>query len=71
MSAGDIRKLRARLDLSQEDLAQAFGLAGRLVVYRWESGKRIPGVTIVRLVRLLNDLPKAKALEMLKRLAEY
>ena len=71
MSASEIRKLRARLSLTQEGLAQALGVANGLMVYRWETGKRNPGEPIIRLVKLLNDLPKEKALKMLKQLADY
>jgi DNA-binding transcriptional regulator YiaG len=71
MSAAEVRKLRARLNLTQEELARAFGLANGLVVYRWESGLRKPGEPIIRLVKFLNDLPKLKALEILKKFADY
>jgi transcriptional regulator with XRE-family HTH domain len=67
----NILKLRDRLDLTQERLAKAFGLAGRLVVYRWEAGTREPVETIRRLVMLLNDLPKEKALELISKLESY
>jgi DNA-binding transcriptional regulator YiaG len=71
VSENDVRKLRVRLDLTQEELAKAFGLANGLVVSRWESGNRNPGQPIIRLVKFLNDLPKAKALAILEKFADY
>jgi DNA-binding transcriptional regulator YiaG len=35
-------RLRARLELSQEGLARRIGVAGKAVVYQWESRKRQP-----------------------------
>jgi ribosome-binding protein aMBF1 (putative translation factor) len=37
-----LRTLRRRLRLTQEDLALRIGAAGKAVVYQWESRKRTP-----------------------------
>jgi len=37
-----LRKLRRRLKISQNDLAELIGAANKAVVYQWESGKRTP-----------------------------
>ncbi len=64
-------KLRESLNFTQEELAKALGVAGKLTIHRWETGKRDPLETIRRLVLLLNDLPKEKALEFLSKLESY
>jgi DNA-binding transcriptional regulator YiaG len=66
-----ILHLRERLNLSQEDLAMALGVQGRLTVYRWEVGTREPSETIRRLVLLLNDLSQKDAKKLLARLQSY
>ena len=40
--ASRLRHLRNCLRLSQADLAELVGAAGKAVVYQWESGKRVP-----------------------------
>ena len=48
-----LRKLRRRLRISQNDLAELIGAANQAVVYQWESGKRTPSpVFWDRLLRL-------------------
>ena len=64
-------RLRERLELSQEELAMALGVQGRLTVYRWEAGARAPSETIRRLLLLLNDLPEKDARRFLAKLQVY
>lgn len=64
-------KLRERLGLSQEGLALALGVQGRLSVYRWEAGAREPSETIRRLILFLNDLPEKEARRFLEKLQSY
>ena len=71
MGGGDIKALRAKLDLSQADLAQALGVKGRLVVFRWEAGQREPSETIKRFVRLLNAMSDKDARRLLRRLEDF
>jgi DNA-binding transcriptional regulator YiaG len=37
-----LRKLRRRLKISQNDLAELIGAANKAVVYQWKSGRRTP-----------------------------
>jgi len=71
MSKKALLRLRERLGLSQEDLAIALGVQGRLTVYRWEAGARAPSETIRRLILLLNDLPEKEAKRFLSRFETY
>lgn len=71
MSSSEIEQLRKKLSLSQEELAQLLGLAGRVIVYRWESGLREPSEVLRRLFCYLNDLSKEEALQLLNKLATY
>jgi DNA-binding transcriptional regulator YiaG len=51
--------LRHRLDLSQQQLADKVGAAGKAVVYQWESGKRRPSPLFwLRVARLQRRHPQ-------------
>ena len=71
MSAKDVQQLRAKLEMSQEELAHAFGMTGRHAISRWETGERQLGALASRLVRFLNALPKAEAARIVRKLADY
>jgi DNA-binding transcriptional regulator YiaG len=50
--------VRQRLGLSQQQLAEKIGAAGKAVIYQWESGKRKPSpVFWLRIERLRRQLP--------------
>ncbi len=63
-------RLRDRLGFSQDRLAGALGVQGRLTVYRWEAGLRQPSETIRRLILFLDDLPDKQAQKFLTQLEE-
>ena len=71
MGKKEIQELRKRLHLTQQELADTLGLAAKGVVSRWERGDRIPGETILRLLRLLNALPNAEAQKLIAKLKNY
>ena len=51
----ELRAARAKLDLTQGQLAKALGVSGYRTVCKWENGERgIPG-PVVRLVRIWSD----------------
>jgi HTH-type transcriptional regulator / antitoxin MqsA len=52
----DIRRIRKRLNLTQESLAKSLGL-GKLAFSRYEQGKTRPSVALVKLLRLIDDDP--------------
>lgn len=54
----NIAAQRLRADLTLEEVAARLGLGGRLVVWRWEAGQRMPDLeTLVRLARVLGCKP--------------
>jgi DNA-binding transcriptional regulator YiaG len=70
MCAEEVKLLRSKLDLSQSELGSALGVQGRLTVFRWEAGHRMPSKTIKRIVRLLNSLSKKDALKLLNQIEQ-
>ena len=71
MSAKEVERLRMKLGLSQAELAEALGLAGRGVVYRWESGARAPNEALRRLFCYLDDLSEDEARTVVEKLSTY
>lgn len=63
MSPEQIKGIRARLDLTQAELAQAFGVS-RLTISQYEIGFRRPGSTALVLLRVLDSLSRARAKEL-------
>ena len=56
LSAGDIRAIRERFELTQGDLAKLLHL-GQNTVSRWESGRNVQTAAMDVLLRLLRDVP--------------
>jgi putative zinc finger/helix-turn-helix YgiT family protein len=56
LSAGDIRALRERFELTQGELAKLLHL-GQNTVSRWESGRNVQTAAMDVLLRLLRDVP--------------
>jgi len=71
MSSNEIQKLRAKLEISQAELSEAFGLYDGNTISRWETGLRKPNEIIRRLFCFLNDLPSKEADAFIKKLGQY
>ena len=71
MSAKEVERLRMRLGLTQTALADALGMAGKGIVYRWESGERAPNEALRRLFCYLDDLSDTDARSMIEKLSTY
>lgn len=71
MSAKEVLKLRQKLEITQEELANALGLHGKEVICRWETGTREPNEALQRLFRYLNEATRAEAERIIKRFSEY
>jgi DNA-binding transcriptional regulator YiaG len=55
-------RLRAKLGLSQQGLARRIGVAGKAVVYQWESRKRRPSLILwTRIQSLVAETPDARS----------
>ena len=65
MSPEEIKTLRIRLGYTQVQFAETLGLV-RLSVSQYETGFREPGSTMLILFRVLDSLPKKKALWLLE-----
>jgi len=61
LTPGDIRRLRAALDLSQAELERVLGVGPKTVV-RWEKGTVFQSATADRLMRLLAVKPELRVL---------
>ena len=63
MSPQQVKDLRNRLDLTQAEFASALGMA-RLTVSQYETGFREPKRISLLLLKVLDSLPKNRALEL-------
>ena len=63
MSPEQVKNLRAKLNLTQAELANALGLA-RLTISQYEIGFRQPMRTALIMLRVLESISKSRALEM-------
>lgn len=67
MSPEGVKDLRAKLELTQAEFGEALGVS-RLTISQYEIGFRKPGSTVLILLRVLESLSKARALELVKLL---
>jgi DNA-binding transcriptional regulator YiaG len=67
----DVQRLRQKLDLNQEELSLALGLAGKNVVSRWEIGERKPSEALRRLFLIWLSLPTPEAKRLLEKFRSY
>ena len=58
MDKADVKRIRKKLGLTQNEMARILGLSDGLTVRRWESGARIVGGTTATLLRLLDAMPE-------------
>lgn len=68
MEAKDIKRIRIKLGMTQEQFAKLFGLAGKNTVSNIETGFRNPNPTITLMLGLLDTLPKKRSQELLKQM---
>lgn len=64
MKPSEFRQIRERLGLTQKELAEILGLSGYIPVNHYESGFRRPSVLIMALMRILDELPEKKSLNL-------
>lgn len=70
MEADEIKRIREKLGLSRDDLAQLLCIGYRSLMHV-ELGTRNPSKLAVRLLRYLDSLPKAKALALIEELKRH
>lgn len=64
MSPARFKEIRENMGLTQTDLAEIFGLSGRLPITHYETGFRQPSKLIVALMELFGQLPEKKSAEL-------
>lgn len=64
MSPDRIKKMRNDLELTQESLAEALGVA-KLTISQYETGYRRPNKTVLILFVILESFSKKKALDLI------
>lgn len=64
MSPKRFTEIREKMGLTQEQLSEVLGLAGRKPVSHYETGFRKPGDLIAALMELFDSLPEKKSLEL-------
>ena len=64
MSPAEIKSTRERLGLTQESMAEAFGVA-KLTMSQYETGFRQPGPTALILLMVVDSLSNKKALALI------
>jgi len=70
MKAEDIIRIRDKLGMSRDDLAQLMCLGYRSLMHI-ELGTRNPSKLTIRLLRYLDSLPKAKARAIIEELLRH
>ena len=70
MKPKEFREIRDRLGLTQKELSKIFGLSGYLPVNHYESGFRNPSTLTVALMRLFDEWPEKRSLELREALKE-
>ncbi len=65
-----IKQLRNRLDLTQNDLSQAFGFSNSKTIEDIESGLLIPNKTVILMTGLLMSISVAEAKDLVERLIQ-
>ena len=66
MNSSEIRKIREKLELSREDFAEILCLSGYGAYANIENDIRKPSKLTIRLLRYLDSLSKARALEFIE-----
>lgn len=68
MKPKEFCEIREKLGLKQKELAEILGLSGYIPVNHYESGFRTPSVLIMSLMRIFNEWPEKKSLELREEL---
>lgn len=64
MSPKRFSEIREKLGLTQGEISEILGLAGRKPVSHYETGFRKPGDLVAALMELFDSLPEKKSLEL-------
>ena len=71
MTGDEFRKIRERLELSREEMAELLGLSGYNSISNIELGLRNPSKLATMVLKILKHLSKKKAEELIELLRRY
>lgn len=71
LSGKQFQKIREKLGLSREELAELFGLSGYMAISNIENGTRNAGPTLVVMMRVLDCLSTKKANELIEMIQTH
>lgn len=71
MSPTKFKEIRERLGLTQEELAELFGLSGKAPISHYEIGFRTPSPLTAAMMSLLDSLSERKSAELIELLSEH
>lgn len=66
MKGSEFRAIRLKLEMTQEQLAELLGMSGKHAISNIEIGNRNPGKLTAIVLRVLDRLPRPKAVELTK-----
>lgn len=66
MKSNELKKIRLKLGLSQEQLAELLGMSSKQSICNIETGSRNPGDLVGIILGVLDDLPEKKAKELIE-----
>ena len=70
LDAKEVKRIRIKFRLSQEDFARLFGFSGSASVSNIETGFRKPGPTLIIMLRFLDSLSIKEAKKFLVKLRQ-
>lgn len=68
MKPKEFREIRERLGLTQKEISEILALSGYIPVNHYESGFRKPSSLIMALMRIFDEWPDKKSLELREEL---
>ncbi len=71
MSPEEFKKIRVRLDLTQEELAEILGVAGKNPVSRYELGERNPSSLMQAVMSILDSQSEKEALVFIELIRKH
>lgn len=66
MKSNELKRIRLKLGMSQEELAELLGMSSKQSICNIEIGTRNPGALVGIMLGVLDDLPEKKAKELIE-----
>jgi len=68
VKSSEVKKIRTKLGLTQEQLAELLGMSSKNTICNIEVGTRNPGALVGIILGVLDDLPEKKAKELIEQM---